>query len=363
MIAPATQYPAGRASLLFLQGNGAGMPFSDSKYLAVGADDNSYRRILSNVRRQDDAATTLLSPDGTRVAYGDGDELVVVDLTTGERTYHPLPGASDATALAWSPDGRRIAYSEMPEWNDRGQARYPREWVELELRTGKVQRHRVSQGVSAVAFAPDGRRAATQDGNEIVITGGPEEHRITGFWLAGPAAWAPSGDRLAVTEVAPTSESLALGQLIFTDNGPEGRDYSLIMETRYVPPCPALGQVRHPFLGWRGEHNANMVFVTCDRDQLAIGEWPFGEDSDRILVRFDDAYGDDERAVYDVQLASGLVASLTVRGDNTPDYGPWPNGVRLLIASGVVVPVLLVAALVFWRRRRVVPRGRETAAT
>jgi Tol biopolymer transport system component len=84
----------------------------------VGPRGGAARRLLEPALAPDDPnwsvftaseLTPAWSPDGKRVAYGTGDnELVVADVAGGRRETIPTEGA--AYEPAWSPDGAEIAY-------------------------------------------------------------------------------------------------------------------------------------------------------------------------------------------------------------------------------------------------------------
>ncbi|MEV0717439.1 hypothetical protein [Asanoa sp. NPDC050611] len=87
-----TDAPLGRAIALYGYGNGE--MFNMFQPLVVGADGDTYRRV--DAMQERDRPSTLLAPDGTQVLLGDDrgatDELVLVDLGTGEERQLPLGG-------------------------------------------------------------------------------------------------------------------------------------------------------------------------------------------------------------------------------------------------------------------------------
>jgi Tol biopolymer transport system component len=96
----------------------------------------------------DDAAPPVVSPDGTRVAYGvagDGDRLWLDSLSTG--ATQSLPATERAKFPFWSHDGRSIGF----------------------FADGKLKRIDLDSGeVTALAPAPDGRGGAWGRGGMIV---------------------------------------------------------------------------------------------------------------------------------------------------------------------------------------------------
>jgi Tol biopolymer transport system component len=71
------------------------------------ADGTNLRKLVSG-----SANGPKWSPDGTRVAYNDGDDdkIFVVDVATGETTLVAKVSGPAQFGLEWSPDGTRIAY-------------------------------------------------------------------------------------------------------------------------------------------------------------------------------------------------------------------------------------------------------------
>jgi Tol biopolymer transport system component len=69
----------------------------------LGADGSSPRRVLEGL------GAFTWAPDGTRLAYSNGGDLVVVKADGSARTT--LPGGRGALGPTWSPDGTRIAFT------------------------------------------------------------------------------------------------------------------------------------------------------------------------------------------------------------------------------------------------------------
>jgi hypothetical protein len=204
--------PRGPAALL-VSGTGAGLGYHAN--IAVVGRDGSYRMLLGGLSLDNRAGTdALLSPDGTRVALtwdgmGFGTDLDIVDLTTGEVQGHAIRGSAyDAMRpLGWSPDGRKVvmaAHSSVP--SDAGvhdlvglydpASRDFRTVVSLPDASG------VLSGRFPVAFASDRGRIAVQAGTSLFVvdlaTGEGQRFELGGWRLAGPGAWSPEGQHLAV---------------------------------------------------------------------------------------------------------------------------------------------------------------------
>ncbi len=103
------------------------------------------------------AAALSFSPDGRRLAFGQGGTLTLQDLSaTNPLPADIAPAHRDAIqALAWSPDGQRLVtagFRRVSLWQT-APLRRERDWT-----NGLVGR------VSSVALSPDGRRVAVGDG-------------------------------------------------------------------------------------------------------------------------------------------------------------------------------------------------------
>jgi len=113
-------------------------PYTQAMSLSVGANGSlAFRRGSSNRKRltwfdRSGSAhgtvgpeafyeSPVISPDDTRVAFGRGGQIWVIDLSRGEAEY-PLTSGSGRDSRAfypiWSPDGRYVAYSTGPEGNN-----------------------------------------------------------------------------------------------------------------------------------------------------------------------------------------------------------------------------------------------------
>ncbi|WBB64824.1 hypothetical protein [Micromonospora sp. WMMD812] len=358
--------PPGRAIALYGYGNGE--TFNMFQSLVVGADADTYRRVDAMEER--DRPSALLAPDGTRVLLGDErgatDDLILVDLSTGERRSIPLGDPVGVRLLAWSPDGRHIAYSAAPLTNsgEFGTVNL----VEAEVaRTGTLRLLDLSTGHSTevpaikpawtAAFAPDSRRLAAQVGQQahLMDLDGREYGSLeikAGRELAADVGWSPDGRFLA------TVPWIYDGPFNGTSGGETGRHGTFLwkvgdvdfmpVEGTSTPPTPVRDVVQ--LLGWRSA--ASVVVATINTaGHTSLAEIQLDTGTRRTLSRFDTGHncelGTQTCQVFDLHLATGLLPDLTVRSAGRPQRGPRPTLVTVVL--GVVV---LAAAFLLWRRIR-----------
>ncbi|UUZ58568.1 hypothetical protein [Nocardioides sp. B-3] len=141
-----------------------------------------------------------LSPDGTMVAPGQPDGVVVIDLTTAERSAYPVDGLGElwhGRETSWTTDGTGVLiarnYAAFPSTS--GWAYQPR--LRVDLATGDVieldydpghaaqlsdetvvaDLWREDSGHRPVAISPDGSRTALDDGLDEVrrMLGAPSD--------------------------------------------------------------------------------------------------------------------------------------------------------------------------------------------
>ena len=211
--------PPGPAVALFQ--HGYGVEFLDyPQAVVLGAGGEAYRRVdvaedRAGGETQGDPAPMLLSPDGGYVAVGDHDtddpDVVIVDLTTGEASSHPLPQGRSVISAAWSNDGQSLAIlvSSRPT-NPFSGGRIAGDLVLLDLTTDRTE-VLVEGSATAAAFSPDGTELAVErsdDGDTTLSvvdleTGSRRDLPADGL-LAGAAAWSPDGRLLAITTVKPS---------------------------------------------------------------------------------------------------------------------------------------------------------------
>ncbi|MFI5910336.1 WD40 repeat domain-containing protein [Dactylosporangium sp. NPDC051541] len=323
----------GRAIALY--GYGSDALFTMFQQLVVGADADTYRRVGAWDGRG--RAPGLLSPDGTWVllgrAAGPAPELLLVDLTTGRERSVPLGAWLEVRLLAWSPDGRYVAYSAAPDGPayggestvgydvlQRGTLRL------LDVTTGRSTEFPSMGRPSAAAFAPDSARMAVQEGERVHLLrlNGAEDRVVSvgaGRGLAPRAGWSPDGRLLAT--VPWDGPAPAAGKVEFLAVGADA-----------VAPAP-VGDVAR-VLGWRDA--GHLVVATAPGGHgLELAEVTLAAGDRRVLSRFDPGmtceFGMQHCDVLDLQLATGLLAGLTVRAAGSPDRGPWPWPLRLLVAA------------------------------
>jgi WD40 repeat protein len=334
--------PAGRAIALYESGSSE--LFTTWQTLVAGADRDTYRSVpfAGTV-----APAVLLSPDGEHLLFFEArrgtDEFTLLDLATGRtRTLHSVTWHSNVGAtvemLAWSPDGRYVAYAvpAPPPADGTAASSYVdgkliEELAILDVIDDSTVRLSTVSPLWSAAFAPDGRQLAVHIGHEIwVIT--LDGHRVRRLGFADnrlPAAkvsWSPDGSLLAIQ----SDSSIAFLDATGADR---------------VTPAPLPGS---DLLGWR-DPKTLLVATTEDR-VLAVDEVNIQAGTRRVLSRFDAGtceYGFQTCNAYRVQLATGLLASATVRPSD-PDRGPWPRHLRI----GVAVVLVALLSWVAVRRRR-----------
>jgi hypothetical protein len=262
------------------------------RYFAVAADDRPARELPEIAERCTFLAEALLSPDGTRVAVSGEADLLVLDLTTGERHSY-LEGPVDA--LAWAPDGRRLA------------CLLDEELAVVDLTTGEATLVDLDgEECGAAAFSPDGTKLAVDgsDGVGLVIFGdhGDVQDLVSlptesGEELSGAAAWSPDGRLLTVELATPVGDDLEKYAVSFLD---VAVDPPVRSAHRFEVGAVELLDVA----GWRSpgelmlvEHRPGGIAVVR-RDLTGV----------ELAVL---AVGDED--VLDVQLATGLLPKLNSR--------------------------------------------------
>ncbi len=364
------QYPGGAAAVVVdgpLVRDAVSGIGDEGRLVAIGARDDTYRT-LPPFAQTSPGTMSLLSPDGTRLAYVSDknyDLLIVRDLRTGRaRVYgdgqHPL---------AWSPDGRSLAT-------------YVTTISDTSAETGDVRRLDLATGIStplfkgvtspqfvrglAAAWSPDGTRLAFVAGNRFRTVGAdgsdPVDLPISPRTLiAGPGAWSPDGRAVLLSAFVPcdgacrTSEKGAW-QLYGVDpaTGKEVDGYRFGIQESYGAvrviawrSSDAVVTVRyHPSsFGIEGLFRTDMWYQSLfDATGTEVAELRRG-DGDRILAG---PYED----VHNIDVAADLAATGAVREAGWPS--PWP--VHQYWVPVFAVPALVALLLLWlvgrWLRRR-----------
>jgi hypothetical protein len=175
--------------------------FGDSFPLTIVGPGDRYRSYERPMWGSISTATPtfVLSPDGRYLLMLDvdldsagGQQTLVLDLRTG-RTRVLIGGGP----LAWAPDGTRAILVTHP--TDPNEAIVFRV---VEVATGNVEQSVPAAGgltadLLSAALSPDRSRLAIQVGNEVQLYQGGAllwRTEVTACWLAGPAAFTPTGD-------------------------------------------------------------------------------------------------------------------------------------------------------------------------
>jgi WD40 repeat protein len=204
-----------------------GLVFSvspDGRILALGDYDGSVilwdpqsRQPIGEPLREHEGlvSSVAFSPDGRMLASGSGDGSVILwDLKTRQQIGEPLRGHSDVgvNTIAFSPDGRILAsggwegavilwdpQSRQPIGEPLGRHLSGVSSAECYYRSGgSCQRPHI-------AFSPDGRILASEDGDGSVTLWDPQRHQQIGKPLRG------HGSRVLSMAFSPDSKILALG--------------------------------------------------------------------------------------------------------------------------------------------------------
>jgi len=340
--------PFGRAIAMYHNGTGH-EDWSFSQVIVAGADQNKYRRVPVPPVQRNGGIYARLTPDGTKVVVGAARGMItVIDLMTGGRKDYPTTTALFTAPRAVSADGRQVAFVAYPEYPEEG-ALYV-----LDLKSGQVSQP-VGSDVRQVAFSPGGM-LAYQIGQTVRVVESPGtvkyEFAVEGETvLAGPRSWTPDGRFLVTVHTGPDRIE---GDIIH--QGEQSYVFHPLDASTTPVPQPIPADDLRPrswgdyVLGWR----TPTVMLVSGGDvngttSNLIQEVDITSGSHRIISRFRVGPNDD-LAVGDIQLATGLLAEMDMRSGGNPDRGPWPTWLIVTILLSFL-PVTLTILVTRLRRR------------
>ena len=132
--------------------------FEDVGLYVADADGSRPRRIADNI---DSYSTPAWSPDGRRIAYmSGGDMILLVNPNSGRQTRRvPTPAVVNCGAPAWSPDGRRFALV-CAGVNTPTDPRYLRGVYVMNVDGTDLRRVVEDTGAASPTWSPDGTTIA-----------------------------------------------------------------------------------------------------------------------------------------------------------------------------------------------------------
>ena len=348
-IASAADSPPGRSILL---AEGGGM-FS-SGYQVFAADSDRVREVPALVDREDvdyGIVTRELSPDGRWLAVGDatgsGDDVLVVDLTTGVERRYPLDAGPDGLieVLAWSPDAGRLAVStgvllvlDVASGEFRKVAA-PGAVSQQSLLPGEEPDDQPIGDLGAywaqAAFSPDGRSIAYDDGTDIEVYRADGSGLLTlltdrDVSLAGANAWSPDGTRVLVVrdEYGAVEEATSVLAIDVATQAAERLfrfDY-----LDFSSPMP---------VGWRGADEVLLSGFTED-GAIAVDAYPVGVRGGSRAERLE-RVAKYAGSVFSMKFAAGLIGDSVAR-EGAFSAGPMPRSEQVVVgvAAGVAAAIL-----------------------
>ncbi|HCT76975.1 MAG TPA: hypothetical protein DGT23_10370, partial [Micromonosporaceae bacterium] len=359
--ADATRHPAGKALLLF--NSGSSEIFRTAQSLALSEDGRNYRdvpAVAGGIRQ------ALLSPDGGSMLIVERFEatggFIHLDLKTGKRQDIPLPAPVGVMLHAWSPDGRYVAFAQTPWQGSEASNALELELLGkgvlsvLDLTTWKTTDLPEITPAAAASFAPGSEQLAVQRGSEIWVVNvdGSRARQIT-LPMEGPGitprvAWSPDGRWLALIEWQTNGTKVLqpMNGLWTTQRFTTVRFVDATGAGRSAPEPVTAGHV----LGWRTPRS----IVALDYKDWTISEVSLDDGRRRLLSTFKKAHtcelGTQPCQLEEVQVATGLLSSMTVKSAQDPLRGPWPLWLQLIVAAATVVIGLIVYRIVRRVRRR-----------
>lgn len=322
--------PFGRVIAFYHNGTGH-EDFSFSQLIVAGADENKFRRVDLESPQPSGPIYARLTPDGTKLVAGAAHGVItVIDLLSGQRRDYPTAATQFTAPLAVSADGRRVAYSVYGQFAEEGIVYL------LDLPTGQVS---AALGVNArhVAFSPSGALALQIDQTVKVAGWSGEVAREIQLpdstELAGPQSWTPDGKFLVTVHTGQSEPRYA-----FQPVDPATTPVPQPISARGLVP----GAWGDHVLGWRSP--STMLVSGSDVNGTTsnlIVEVDIAGGAHRVIGRFRVGPNDD-LAVGDVQLATGLLAEMGTRSGANPDRGPWPTWTIVTAVLCLVVVALIV---------------------
>jgi hypothetical protein len=364
--ASVTHSPPGPASVMFTERSG--VLTDGDRLVVVGTANDTYRTLSTS--RAAAGRTALLSPDGGRIAYSTGLDIIIADLHTGAlKTFlSPVTGSDEVVPAVWLADGSGLIVLSTTYADDPTKEGIAKGLGILDISGGyegfATGTWPIAPHGFTVAVSPDSTRVAYQysDFITVYVRVSGAKSRITlpdqQTVLAGRGAWTPDGRSLTVVHRDTGDYQARRWELRVLDpaTGVE-RDSS------YRPSLAPASVIR--LLGW-DSRTGHPVVVGFDADQTVEDFGYGGNPLDEAKIQRIGVYELDNggfrtllaptEGITNLDVADSIVAAGLTRPGHPPRTLS-PIGLTAVVLAALVLAALAVRR--WWRQRAVRSTLRE----
>ena len=292
----------------------------ENPWIAVSSRSGAYRALSAPDLPDAAPGAISVSPDGTALAWGFAEGVVVYDTTDDSHRRIGANLGADPVVGPFSPDGARLLV-------------YDGEAHVVDVRTGDVLA--TLGGLDARAarqavWTPDGRAVSFVDAGRLVVDpwqSDADSRLTTSISERATLAWSPSGDLLAAMSQARGVRSVEVFELA------DGK------ATRRVHTVSPDGYAQQQLLGFTGERTVAVSALTLESGPIPV-VYEMSAVDDAPPAQLTLLAGEGSNWVGPETLA--VAAEPLARGSTDYDEPLWPwSALSRLVASTLVALFLL----------------------